>query len=90
MSWKLCKRNNYMEDCPEEDPKKLFLCALGLFLFIIVLTKSRNNTTDASGANSRLLYFAYSTKKKVISIAKLSIQKLKTDNIMKRSINRLL
>lgn len=51
-----------MEDCPEEDPEKLFLCALGLFLFITVLTKSKNNTTDASGANSRLLYFAYSTK----------------------------
>lgn len=51
-----------MENCQEQDPKKLFSNALGLFVFIIVLTKSRNNTTDASCANCRLLYFAYSTK----------------------------
>lgn len=52
-----------MGNCPEQDPKKLFSNALGLFVFIIVLTKSRNNTTDASCANCRLLFFAYSTRK---------------------------
>lgn len=52
-----------MENCPEQDPKKLFSNALGLFVYIIVLTKSRDNATDASCANCRLLYFTYSTKK---------------------------
>lgn len=51
-----------MENCPEQDPKKLFWNSLHLSVLITVLTKSRNNTTDASSANSRLLCFAYSTK----------------------------
>lgn len=51
-----------MENSPEQDPKKLFSDAFGLFAFIIVLTKSRNSNTDASCANSRLLCYAYSTK----------------------------